>query len=65
MYYSGLSVLIVIFTAFLILPSCSDNPVSSISYQPLELNDGWEISTPEKQEVDSDKLKNVIRTQRS
>jgi CubicO group peptidase (beta-lactamase class C family) len=61
MYYSGLSVLIVIFTAFLILPSCSDNPVSSISYQPLELNDGWEISTPEKQEVDSDKLKNVYK----
>lgn len=49
----------VIFTAFLILLSCSDNPISSISYQPLELDGGWEIFTPEKQGVDSNKLKNV------
>jgi CubicO group peptidase (beta-lactamase class C family) len=59
MYYSRLSVLIVTFIVFLILPSCSDSLVSSISYQPVEVNDGWKISTPEKQGVDSDKLKNV------
>jgi CubicO group peptidase (beta-lactamase class C family) len=58
-YHSRLSVLVVIITSLFILSSCSENPAESISYVPLELNDGWKISTPEKEGVDSYKLRNV------
>lgn len=58
-YHSRLSVLAVLITSLFILSSCSKNPAESISYLPLELNDGWKISTPENEGIDSYKLKNV------
>jgi len=58
----GLSVSIAIITVVLILSSCMENPNEGISYQPLELNDGWKISTPEKEGVDSYRLKSVYES---
>jgi CubicO group peptidase (beta-lactamase class C family) len=39
-----------------LLQSCSEDPVSTVDYQPLDLNDGWRLSSAEEQGVDPAKL---------
>jgi len=51
--------IISVILAMLIAHGCSTNTEESESYQPVALNDGWPISTPEEQGLDSRKLDEI------
>lgn len=53
----------IILISIIIVASCNENPVvtNSIYYQPIDLNDGWLISTAEEQGVNEDVLVTAYR----